>query len=118
MRSWLASLRRVLRVVAWTSIVLGLLVLGFVAQQLFVTTWFAQQNQVALSSEIENRFASAEITEVAYTPPVVVGENPTASGDGVPPREGGVGAGHVFLRRDLEVALWRRDHDDGEALGR
>lgn len=82
-RSWLAALRRVLRVVGWTSIVLGLLVLGFVAQQLFVTTWFAQQNQVALSSEIENRFASAEITEVAYTPPVVVGENPTASGDGV-----------------------------------
>ena len=82
-RSWPGALRRVLRVVGWTSIVLGMLVLGFVAQQLFVTTWFAQQNQVALSSEIENRFASAEISEVEYTAPVVTVEDPAGLGDGV-----------------------------------
>ena len=82
-RSWPGALRRVLRVVGWTSIVLGMLVLGFVAQQLFVTTWFAQQNQVALSSEIENRFASAEISEVEYTAPVVAVEDPAGLGDGI-----------------------------------
>lgn len=84
-RSWPAALRRVFRVVGWTSIVLGLLVLGFVAQQLLVTTWFAQQNQVALSSEVESRFASVEITEVEYTPPVVMMEDPAALGGDLEP---------------------------------
>jgi sortase A len=75
-RSWPAALRRVVRVVGWTSITLGLLILGFVVQQLVVTTWFSQQNQVALASDLEARFSSAEIGEAEYTPPVVAMETP------------------------------------------
>ncbi len=63
---------RIIRIIGWTSIVLGLLILGFVAQQLFVTTWFAQQNQEALVEEAQAHFADAEITEVEYVPPASV----------------------------------------------
>ena len=61
-------LTRVVRIVGWTSIVVGLLILGFVVQQLFVTTWFSQQHQVALSAEAEEHFVTAEVTEVDYIP--------------------------------------------------
>ena len=84
-RSWPAALRRVVRVVGWTSITLGVLILGFVAQQLVVTTWFSQQNQVALASDLEVRFASAEIGEVEYTPPVVVETPEGATVEGLDP---------------------------------
>jgi sortase A len=79
---------RVVRIVGWTSIVAGVLILGFVAQQLFVTTWFAQQNQDALVAEAEAHFADANITEVEYVSPssvVTPGTGPTTtipSGDG------------------------------------
>lgn len=69
-------LARVVRVVGWTSIVVGVLILGFVAQQLFVTTWLAQQHQSALTEEAEEHFATAEISEVEYVPP------PPSSTDG------------------------------------
>ena len=62
------ALSRVVRVVGWTSIVIGILILGFVIQQLFVTTWFAQQHQAALTEEAEEHFATAEISEVEYVP--------------------------------------------------
>lgn len=60
---------RVIRFVGWTSIWLGLFLLGFVAHQLFVTTFFAQQNNAALEVEAKEYFESAEITEVAYVAP-------------------------------------------------
>lgn len=66
-------LTRVVRVAGWTSIVIGVLILGFVVQQLFVTTWFAQQHQTALAEEAEEHFATAEISEVDYVPPSPVG---------------------------------------------
>lgn len=69
------ALTRVVRVVGWTSIVVGLLILGFVVQQLFVTTWFAQQQQTALAEQAEEHFVTAEITEAEYVPPSSV-ENP------------------------------------------
>lgn len=66
-------LRRVSRAVGWTSIAIGALILGFVVQQLFVTTWFAQQNQTALTEEAEEYFATAEVSEVDYVPPPPAG---------------------------------------------
>lgn len=60
---------RLVRFVGWTSIWLGLFLLGFVAHQLFVTTFFAQQNNAALADEAEEYFVTAEITEVPYVAP-------------------------------------------------
>ncbi|MCL1692102.1 MAG: sortase [Actinomycetia bacterium] len=86
-------LTRIVRIVGWTSIVVGVLILGFVAQQLFVTTWFAQQNQTALTEEVEERFAAAETTEIEYVPQVSV-TNPgdTNAGTGGTIVEGGSGS--------------------------
>ncbi len=85
-------LTRVVRVVGWTSIVVGVLILGFVVQQLFVTTWFAQQHQTALSEEAEEHFVTAEITEVEYVPPPSTGtpgEGTVDPGSTVTPGAGG-----------------------------
>jgi sortase A len=60
---------RIVRGVGWTSITLGLLILGFVAHQLWVTTWFAQQQQGALSEEREAYFDDADVSEVVFTGP-------------------------------------------------
>ncbi|MGB9358035.1 MAG: sortase [Acidimicrobiia bacterium] len=62
-------LTRVIRAVGWTSIIVGVLILGFVVQQLFVTSWFAEQHQEALGEEATEHFATAEITEELYVPP-------------------------------------------------
>jgi sortase A len=59
---------RVIRFIGWTSVWLGLFLLGFVAHQLFVTTFFAQQNNAVLEAEAEEYFDAAEITEVPYVP--------------------------------------------------
>jgi len=74
------GLARVIRIVGWTSIVAGLLILGFVVQQLFVTTWFAEQHQEVLSEEANEHFAEAEISEVEYVPPPPGGTPEDASG--------------------------------------
>ena len=74
------GLTRVVRIVGWTSIVAGLLILGFVVQQLFVTTWFAEQHQEALSEEATEHFAEAEIAEVEYVPPPPSGTAEDVSG--------------------------------------
>jgi sortase A len=76
---------RVLRIVGWTAIVSGLLILGFVAQQLFVTTWFAQQNQDALAEEAQEHFAATEVAEVEYAPPATQDTTPEGSDDVTPP---------------------------------
>lgn len=57
---------RGVRFAGWTSIWLGLFLLGFVAQQLFVTTYFAQQNNTVRIEEAVVGFETAEITEVPY----------------------------------------------------
>ena len=66
------SVVRVVRFLGWTSIWLGLFLLGFVVHQLFVTTWFAQQNNTALVNVVEESFATVEVTEVPYVPGEVV----------------------------------------------
>lgn len=60
---------RGVRFFGWASIWLGLFLLGFVAHQLFVTTFFAQQNNVVLVEQAVEGFATAEITEIPYVAP-------------------------------------------------
>jgi sortase A len=61
-------LKKFVRTAGWTSIGLGLFVLGFVGQQLFVTTYFAQQANVGLTADAQTYFEEVEITEVPYVP--------------------------------------------------
>lgn len=63
---------RLVRIVGWTSIGLGLFILGFVAQQLFVTTYFAQQANNGLTEQAVASFGEVEVTEVPYAPPTFV----------------------------------------------
>ncbi|NND03791.1 MAG: class E sortase [Acidimicrobiia bacterium] len=65
----------------WTFVWLGALTLGFVAHQLWITTFFAKANQADLEVELEERFAAAEIVEVEYKPVVVAGEDPPPEPD-------------------------------------
>jgi sortase A len=67
---------RLLRGAGWTLIWLGALTLGFVAHQLWITTWFAKANQAELAVELEAHFAVARIEEVPYVPVVPLGEPP------------------------------------------
>lgn len=69
---------RVVRAIGWTSLTAGLLVLGFVAQQLFVTTWFAERAQVELQQRAFDYFeaAAVEVVEVEYLPPTTVPGEP------------------------------------------
>jgi sortase A len=48
----------------WT----GLLLLGFVAHQLWVTDFFAERNQGRLEEDRQEYFASVEVVEVPYVP--------------------------------------------------
>ncbi len=59
-----------------TLVWLGALTLGFVAHQLWITTFFANQNQTELVAALEEHFESAEIVEVPYVPVVPPGETP------------------------------------------
>ncbi len=62
---------RLLRTTGWTLVWLGALTLGFVVHQLWITSFFARQNQADLAIELEEYFSAAEITEVVYTPALV-----------------------------------------------
>lgn len=59
---------KAVRVTGWTSITLGLLLLGFVAHQLWVTSWLASRAQDGLQTELEERAAVTEIVEVPFVP--------------------------------------------------
>lgn len=52
----------------WTLIYLGIFTLGFVVHQLYVTSWFAQQNQPELAAERVEQWESTEISEVVVVP--------------------------------------------------
>ncbi len=67
---------RLIRGMGWTLVWLGILTLGFVAHQLWITTFFAKQNQAELVAELEDHFESAEITEIPYVPVFAPGEAP------------------------------------------
>ena len=59
---------RIVRSVGWVSINLGLFLIGFVVHAVFITTFFAERNQVALAEERVANFDSAVIEEVEWTP--------------------------------------------------
>jgi len=66
---------RVINAMGWTLVWLGALTLGFVAHQLWITTFFARQNQAELAADLEEHFEAAEITEIPYVPIVPPGES-------------------------------------------
>ncbi len=68
-RSVGSVIRRVVRGIGWTFIGFGLFLLGFVAHQLFFTTWLAQQNNSELATEAVAYFADAEVATVTYVEP-------------------------------------------------
>ncbi len=76
---------RLVRGVGWTLIWLGALTLGFVAHQLWITTWLSELNQGELDVEREAYFATAVITEAEYVP------ESFGSGSGVTPQPGSAG---------------------------
>ena len=59
---------RMLHNVGWTFIYLGVLTLGFVVHQLYITTWFAQQAQSELAIERVEQWEQTEIQEVLVVP--------------------------------------------------
>jgi sortase A len=59
---------RVVRGIGWVSVWLGALTLGFVAHQLWVTTWLSQLNQEDLEMERLQQWAAAVISEVEVAP--------------------------------------------------
>ena len=76
---------RFLHNAGWTLIYLGVFTLGFVGHQLFVTSWFAQQNQPELAAERVEQWKSTEITEVVVVPnPQDQAGDEGGAGDGAP----------------------------------
>lgn len=65
-----AKLWRLVHNAGWTLIYLGVLTLGFVVHQLYITTWFAQQNQPELAAERLEQWEATEISEVVVVPNV------------------------------------------------
>jgi sortase A len=58
---------RVVRALGWTLVWLGLLTLGFVVHQVWITSWFARQHQAVLATERLAYFADAEPVEAEVT---------------------------------------------------
>lgn len=72
---------RLVHNVGWTLIYLGVLTLGFVVHQLYITTWFAEQNQPELAAERIEQWAETEISEVVVVPNVDPDDPGADSGD-------------------------------------
>lgn len=85
---------KIVSALGWTLVWLGALTLGFVAHQLWITSFFAKANQAELDEELVERFAAAEISEVEFVPVVVPGEEPPPEPD---PSISGGAAGSVGL---------------------
>jgi sortase A len=71
---------RILHNLGWTLIYLGVFTLGFVVHQLFVTTWFAEQNQPELALERLEQWESTEISEVVVVPDSTDPDDPNDPG--------------------------------------
>ena len=59
---------RLLRSAGWTFIWLGLFLVGFVIHQIYITTWFAQQEQAELNVERLEYFADVDVRTVIVDP--------------------------------------------------
>ncbi|NND01581.1 MAG: class E sortase [Acidimicrobiia bacterium] len=66
---------RIVRAVGWTLIWLGMLTLGFVAHQLWITSFFAERQQSQLAEQRIENFAETDIVEIPYIPVVGSGED-------------------------------------------
>ena len=74
---------RIVRGTGWTFIYLGVLILGFVVHQLFVTDFFADRAQTALASEFEERIVAEDPTfAVVDSSTGEIVEVPEAAGGG------------------------------------
>jgi sortase A len=88
---------RAVRALGWTAVGVGLFLLGFVAHQLFVTTWFAQQNNAELFAEAESYFSQVRVEEITYLDPPGSGtDDPTIDPSPTAP-SGGESAGDPTL---------------------
>lgn len=103
---------RIIRGIGWTFIYLGVLILGFVGHQLFVTDFFAERAQRGLEEEFAQRAGSAASQEFAIIDPesgeVIEVEEGGDSGGG-----GGVDSGGA----DLPVFQLEEAPDQGDAMG-
>lgn len=59
---------KVVRMAGWLIGGVGVVLVGFVLHQLFLTTWLAEANQDELTRSAETRFASVAIDQVPYPP--------------------------------------------------
>ena len=75
----------------WTLIYLGVLTLGFVVHQLYITTWFAEQNQPELAAERIEQWEATEISEVVVVPRVDPGGGGEGAVDAGTPGDDGQG---------------------------
>lgn len=103
---------RIIRGIGWTFIYIGVLVLGFVAHQLFVTDFFAERAQQGLEEEFALRADTSASEDFAVIDPetgqvIEVEGGDTGGGDGVD--DGTSGGLPVF---QLEEAP-----DRGDAMG-
>lgn len=71
---------RIVRAVGWTLVWLGALTLGFVAHQLWITSFFAERQQGELADQRVQNYAATEITETPYIPIAGTGDD-SAGGD-------------------------------------
>jgi len=81
-------LERVLHNTGWTLVYLGVLTLGFVVHQLFITTWFAQQKQPELSAERISQWNQTEISDVVVEPATTIPGDGGTVPDGTPTTTG------------------------------
>ena len=79
---------KIIRTIGWTSVGLGLFLLGFVVHQLFITTYFAQQNNETLKVEAGQYFEGVTISEVEYVAPDVTDpQSPSVPSEPTEPSE-------------------------------
>ena len=78
---------KVVRAVGWLSLISGVLVLGFVFQQMFVTSWLAERNQKGLEEDARDYFAEVEVEVVEVPVTEVEGLSPAAAEDAVTPED-------------------------------
>lgn len=101
---------RIIRGIGWTFIYIGVLVLGFVFHQLFVTDFFAERAQRGLEEEFAQRVGSGASEEFAIVDPetgeVIEVEGGDGTGEG-----GGVTSG------GLPVFALEEAPEQGDAMG-
>lgn len=90
---------RIIRGLGWTSITVGVLILGFVVQQLFVTDILAEREQTALGEAADEYFDSAVVEDVEVVPGFGIVE----PGGTPPPMEPGQTT--MILRREASPDL-------------